>query len=68
MAPKLKAKARWRVSMARRCTQAVSNVEFLPGTGASEGSLATDNQLMVFESYEHGLMATWEKADELVCV
>jgi hypothetical protein len=34
----------------------------------SEGSVATDHQLKVFESYECGLLATWETPDALICV
>jgi hypothetical protein len=55
-------------SLAEAAAQAVSNVELLPSTGASESSVAIDNQLRVFESYEHGLLATWETPDALICV
>jgi hypothetical protein len=37
---------------------AVSNIELLVSTGAPEQSVAIDDQLKVFESYERGLMAT----------
>ena len=55
-------------SMADAAAEAVSNVELLLGAGVSEASVAIDNQLKVFESYEHGLLATSETPAELVCV
>jgi hypothetical protein len=55
-------------SMADAAAEAVSNVELLMSTGASEGSVAIDNQLRIFESRERGLIATWETPDALVCV
>jgi len=55
-------------SMADAAAQAVSNVELLLSAGASEGSVAIDHQLKIFESYERGLLATWETAAELICV
>jgi hypothetical protein len=55
-------------SMAAFAAQAVANVELLLSTGASEGSVAIDHHLKVFEVYEHGLMATWETRSELICV
>jgi hypothetical protein len=27
-----------------------------------------DNQLNIFEAHEHGLLATWETPDALICV
>jgi len=54
--------------MADAAAQAVFNVELLLSAGASEGSVAIDHQLKVFESYERGLLATWETADALICV
>ena len=55
-------------SLAEAAAQAISNVELLLRTGASEGSMAIDHQLMVFESYEHGLVATWETPGALICM
>jgi hypothetical protein len=55
-------------SMADAAAQAVSDVELLLRSGASEGSVAIDHQLKVFESYECGLVATWETPDALICV
>jgi hypothetical protein len=55
-------------SMADVTAQTIANVELLLSTGVPEGSMAIDHQLMVFESYEHGLMATWETPDALICV
>jgi hypothetical protein len=55
-------------SMADAAAQAVSNVELLLSAGASEGSVAIDHQLKVFDAYECGLLATWETSDTLICV
>ena len=55
-------------SMADAVAQAVSNVELLLSTGVPEGSMPMDHQLRIFESYERGLMATWETLDALICV
>jgi hypothetical protein len=55
-------------SLADVAAQAVANVELLLTTGTSEGSVAIDHQLKFFESYEYGLLATWETPDALVCV
>jgi hypothetical protein len=55
-------------SLAYVAAQAVSNVDLLLRDGASEDSMAIDNQLLAFESYERGLMATWETPDALMCV
>jgi hypothetical protein len=55
-------------SMAETAAQAVANVEMLLSSGASEASVAIDNQLRVFELYELGLFATWETTDALICV
>jgi hypothetical protein len=55
-------------SLADVAAGAVSNVELLLSTGASEGSVAIDHQLSAFESHERGLLATWETPAELVCV
>jgi imidazolonepropionase-like amidohydrolase len=54
--------------LAEAAVQAVSNVELLLSAGASEASVAIDNQFRVFESYEHGLLVTWEIQDALICV
>ena len=55
-------------SMADAAAESVSNVELLLSTEASEGSVAIDHQLRVFESHERGLLATWETPAELICV
>jgi hypothetical protein len=36
--------------------------------GESEQSLSIDNQLMIFEACERGLIAKWETPDALICV
>jgi len=55
-------------STADAAAEAVFNVELLLGAGASEASVTIDHQLKAFESYEHGLLATWETPAELICV
>jgi len=55
-------------SMADAAAEAVSNVELLLSTGGSEDSVAIDNQLRIFESYEFGLLASWETPGALICV
>jgi hypothetical protein len=55
-------------SMADAAAQAVANVELLLSAGASEGSVAIDHQLKVFDAHECGLLATWETPDALICV
>jgi hypothetical protein len=54
--------------MADAATQAVSNVDLLLSAGASEDSVAIDHQLMIYEAYERGLLATWKTPAELICV
>jgi len=54
-------------SMADVGAEAIANVEQLLSSGASEGSVAIDHQLMVFETHAHGLLATWETPEVLVC-
>jgi hypothetical protein len=54
--------------MAEAAAQAISNVEMLLSSGACEGSVAIDNQLMTFEPHEYGLLATWETPEALICV
>jgi hypothetical protein len=55
-------------SMADAAAQAVFNVELLLSAGASEGSVAIDHQLKVFDAYECGLLASWETPNALICV
>jgi hypothetical protein len=55
-------------SIADAAAQAVFNVEALVGMGEPERSMAIDHQLKIFESYEHGLLATWETPAALICV
>ena len=48
---------------------AIRAVEDLLAAGHAEGSMAICHQLMVFEAFEQGLLATWETPEEeLVCV
>jgi hypothetical protein len=55
-------------SLAYVAAQSVSNVELLLRDGVSEGSMAIDNQLLALESYESGLLASWETPDALICL
>jgi hypothetical protein len=45
-----------------------SRLKELISTGYSESSLEICHQLIVFEASEHGLLATWETPEELVCL
>jgi hypothetical protein len=55
-------------SLADVAAEAVSNVELLMVTGASEDSAPIHHQLRVFEAFECGLLATWETPAEFICV
>jgi hypothetical protein len=46
---------------------ALCNVESLLASGFSERSMPIYHQLLVFEAYEQGLLATWETSDAMVC-
>ena len=48
--------------------EALCRVEVLLSQGLSEASEPVHHQLRVIEAYQHGLLATWETPDELVCV
>ena len=48
--------------------KAVRAVEDLLSAGHAENSVAIYHQSRVFEAREHGLLATWETPDGLVCV
>jgi hypothetical protein len=47
---------------------AILAVEDLLLAGHAEGSMEIYSQLVVFEAFEHGLLATWETPEELVCL
>ena len=55
-------------SLAVVAAEAVSNVELLLVTGASEDSTPVYHQLRIFEAFESGLLATWETPGGLICV
>jgi hypothetical protein len=55
-------------SLADVAAEAVSIVELLMITGASEASASIHHQLKVFEAFECGLLATWETPHGLICV
>jgi hypothetical protein len=55
-------------SLPTAAAQAVRAVEDLLSAGYAENSVAIYHQLRVFEAREHGLLATWETPDGLVCV
>jgi hypothetical protein len=48
--------------------RAIRSVEDLLSAGHAEGSMEIYHQLMVFEAFEHGLLATWETPEELICL
>ena len=47
---------------------AIRAVEDLLSAGYAENSMEICHQLVVFEAFEHGLLASWETPDALVCV
>jgi hypothetical protein len=55
-------------SMADVAAEAVSIVELLMITGASEASASIHHQSRIFEAFECGLLATWETPHGLICV
>jgi hypothetical protein len=48
--------------------EALCRVEVLLSQGLSEASEPVHHQSGIIEAYQHGLLATWETPDELVCV
>jgi hypothetical protein len=48
--------------------RAIRAVEDLLSAGHAESSEPIYHQLMVFGAFEHGLLATWETPEELVCL
>jgi hypothetical protein len=48
--------------------RAVRGVEDLLSSGRAEYDPAIHHQSMVFEAFDHGLLATWETPDALICV
>jgi hypothetical protein len=55
-------------SLPAAAAQAIRAVEDLLSAGHTESSVAIYHQSNVFEAREHGLLATWETADALICV
>ena len=47
---------------------AILAIEDLLSAGYAEDSIEIYHQLVVFEAFEHGLLATWETPEELVCL
>ena len=47
---------------------AIRAVEDLLSAGHAEGSMEIYSQMVVSEAFEHGLLATWETLEELVCL
>ena len=47
---------------------AIRAVEDLLSAGHAEGSMEICHQLVVFEAFEHGLLASWQTPGALVCV
>ena len=54
-------------SLAAAAVDALCNVEMLLCSGLSECSMPIYPQLMVFQAWEDGLLATWEMPDEVLC-
>jgi hypothetical protein len=48
--------------------EALCRVEVLLSQGLSEASEPVHHQLGIIAAYQHGLLATWETPDEMVCV
>ena len=48
--------------------EALCRVEVLLFQGLPEASEPVHHQLEIIEAYQHGLLATWETPDEMVCV
>ena len=48
--------------------EALCRVEVLLSQGLSEASETVHHQLGIIEAFQHGLLATWETPDEMVCV
>jgi len=48
--------------------EALCRVEVLLSQGLSEASEPIHHQLGIIEAYRHGLLATWETPNEMVCV
>ena len=48
--------------------QAVTNIELFLSSGFSESDEVIHHQLMMFEAYELGLLATWETPGVVICV
>jgi len=48
--------------------EALCRVEVLLSQGLSEASEPVHHQLEIVEAYQHGLLATWETPEEMVCV
>jgi hypothetical protein len=55
-------------SLPGAAASAIRAVEDLLSAGHAEDSMEICNQLVLFEAFEHGLLATWETPGELVCV
>ena len=55
-------------SLPAAAVEALCNVEMLLCSGFSERSMPIYHQLLVFQAWEHGLLATWETPDALICV
>jgi hypothetical protein len=55
-------------SIAAAAVEALCRIEILLSQGLSETSKLVHHELMVFEAFEAGLLATWETPAELACV
>lgn len=55
-------------SLSGAAAGAILAVEDLLSAGHVEASEAIHHQVLVFEAFEHGLLATWETPEDIVCV
>jgi len=55
-------------SLPGAAASAIRAVEALLSSGHAESSMQIRHQFMAFEGFEHGLLATWETPEELVCL
>jgi hypothetical protein len=55
-------------SITRAAVEAIIRLDFLLSQRVLESSKIVQDQLQIFDVYEHGLLATWETSAELICV
>jgi hypothetical protein len=66
---KLASEIGWReTALPAVAARAVRAIETLLDVGHTERSEQIHHQLLVFEAFERGLLATWETPEELLCL